>query len=99
MPLAADEVADLKVAHIGADRRHLPGELMSDDHRHRDRLLRPGIPPVDVQVGAADPRLADADQNLVDPELGFGHVLEPQTLGGFGLDQRAHATATLGFSR
>ena len=30
------------------------------DHRHRDRRLRPGVPAVDVDVGAADAGLADA---------------------------------------
>src|SRR5439155_13424992 len=95
VPLAADEVADLKVDYVGADRRHLPDELVSDDHRHRDRLLRPRIPAVDVQIGAADPGLANANQDVVDPHLGLGHVLEPEALSGLGLDQRAHARVTL----
>jgi hypothetical protein len=95
MPLTADEVADLKVAHVRADRGHLTDELMSDDHRHRDRLLGPGIPAEDVQIGAADPRLADADQQIVDPNFGFWDVLEPKARSGFGLDQRAHARVTL----
>ena len=44
----------MKVVHVRADLDDLADELMPDDHRHRDRLLRPGVPFVDVQIGAAD---------------------------------------------
>src|SRR5213079_3119588 len=93
VPLAADEVADLEVAHVGADGGHLADELVADHHRHGNRLLRPGIPAVDVEIGAADPRLAHADQDVVDARL--RHVLEPEPLGGLRFDERAHARVTL----
>ena len=95
VPFAADEVADLEVAHVGADGGHLSDELVTDDHRHGDRLLRPGIPAVDVEIGAADPGLAHADQDVVDAGLRLRHVLEPEPLGGLRFDQRAHERVTL----
>ena len=55
VPLAADEVARLEVGDVRADLDDLADELVADDERHRDRLLRPGVPLVDVEVGAADP--------------------------------------------
>src|SRR6266536_2205040 len=93
--LTADEVADLEVAHVGAEPDHLADELVADDHGHRDRLLRPRIPAVDVEVGPADACLADADQHVVDPDFRLGHALEPKALGGLTLDQGAHACLTL----
>ena len=51
---AADDFAGEKVVHVRADLDDLADELVADDHRHGDRLLRPGVPLVDVQVGAAD---------------------------------------------
>ena len=67
--LAADDVAGVEVAHVRPDRDDLADELVADRHRHRDRLLRPGVPLVDVQVGAADAGAADADQDVVDAVL------------------------------
>ena len=93
VPLAADHVADLEVAHVGAERDDLADELVADHHGHWDRLLSPCIPAVDVQVGAADPRLVHADQHVVDADLGLGDVLQPQSLRGLRLDERLHAAA------
>ena len=92
--LAADEVADGEVAHVRAERDDLADELVPDDHRHGDRLRRPVVPLVDVEVGAADARLVHPDQDVVDPDLGLGDVLEPEPLGRLGLDECAHG-ATL----
>ena len=41
-------------------------------------LLRPVVPFVDVQIGAADAGAVDADQDVVDADLRFGNVFEPQ---------------------
>src|SRR5207248_1396776 len=40
-------------------------------------LLRPGIPVVDVHVGAADRGLGDLDQHVVRSDPGLRNVLEP----------------------
>ena len=45
-----------------------PDELVADHHRHRDRLLRPGVPVVDMHVGAADPGAQHLDQHVVDAD-------------------------------
>ena len=51
---AADDVAGLKIGDVGADLDDFADEFVADDHRHGDGLLRPLVPLVDVQVGAAD---------------------------------------------
>ena len=43
-----------KVARRWSRLDDLADELMADDHRHGDGLLRPGVPVVDVQIGAAN---------------------------------------------
>jgi hypothetical protein len=52
---------------------------MPHDHRHRDRLLRPGVPFVDVQVGAADAGFADLDEDIIDADLRLRDILEPES--------------------
>ena len=72
----------------------LADELVPDHERHRDRLLRPRVPRVDVQVGAADAGLADADQDVVDPDLRLRHVLEPEPRLGSRFDERSHSPSS-----
>ena len=63
---AADDVAlaarrsspGVIVVDVLADLDDLADEFVADHHRHGNRLLRPLVPFVDVQVGAADARCA-----------------------------------------
>ena len=54
MPFTNNEIAARKSLHMIADEIDNPDKFMTDGHRHRDRLLRPRVPVVDVNVGAAD---------------------------------------------
>ena len=72
---------------FGSDLDDLADELVADDERDGDRLLRPCVPRVDVQVGAADAGLAHADEDVVDPDLRLGHVLEPESRLGLRLHE------------
>ena len=58
------------------------------------RLRGPGVPGVDVQVGTADSCLTHADEDIVDPDLGLRHILQPETRLGLRLDQGFHAAST-----
>ena len=80
VPLAADDVADVEVLDVRADLDDLADELVADDHRHRDRLLGPGVPVVDVQVGAADAGPQDLDEHVVDADLRDRHFFQPEAL-------------------
>ena len=87
--LAADDVARMEVAHVRPDVDDLADELVPDHERHGNRLLRPGVPRVDVEVGAADAGLPHPDQHVVDPDLGLRHILEPQARLGPRFDERS----------
>ena len=49
-----DDFAWRKIVDSAADSIDHADEFMTDHHRHRDRLLRPRIPVVNMNVGAAD---------------------------------------------
>ena len=91
MALAADDVAHREVADVRTHLDDLTHELVADRDRHGDRRLRPRVPAVDVEIGAADTRLAHADDDVVDPVLRLRDVLEPEPGAGVGLDERLHA--------
>ena len=78
VPLAADDLAGVEVVDVRADLDDPADELVADDHRHGDRLLRPGVPVVDVHVGAADAGAQHLDQHVVDADRRHRHLLEPE---------------------
>ena len=88
--LAGDAVADREAAHLDAHVDDLAHVLVAHLHRHGDRLLRPVVPLPDVHVGAADRRLADADEDVVVPHLGLLHAREREAGGAFELRERLH---------
>ena len=52
--LRRDQLAFLKIAHGAADLLDHADEFVPDHHRHRDRLLGPGVPVIYMYVGPAD---------------------------------------------
>ena len=84
VPFAADDVAGVEILDVAAD---------LDDLGRRTRgpttigtgigLLGPGVPVVDVNVGAANAGPQDLDQHVVDADLRLGDVFQPQAFFGF----------------
>lgn len=83
-------VADFVVVHTVTDLCDVTDELMTDHERRSNRALRPVIPVVYVQVGAADGGLVDLDQHLVGTYLGDGYLLHPDPGLRRAFDQRLH---------
>src|SRR5687767_10539579 len=83
MPFRADDVTQMEIIHVRADLHDFADKFVTDHHRHWDRLLRPRVPFVNVQVGAADSGLVNPDEHIIDPTLRLGDILEPET--GFRL--------------
>jgi hypothetical protein len=90
MALARDDHAGRIIVDVLADLDDFADELVADHHRDGNRLLRPLIPLVDVQIGAADGGALDLDQHVVGARFGLGHILE-QAWRGLLLDERFHA--------
>ena len=94
MPFAADNVAGSEIDHIRADRDDLAHELVADHHGHGNRALGPGVPVVDMHVGAADPGASHANQDVIDAVLRLGNIFQPQPGGPFTFHQRLHDCST-----
>ena len=71
-------VADGEVVDVGADGDDFADELMADGEALFDGGAGPGVPLVDVQVGAADAGVEDANLYVVDAHLGLGNIFEPE---------------------
>src|SRR5713226_3108845 len=78
VPFAGYYVTPVKIVHIRAGLDNFANKLMTDDHRDRDGALGPFIPVVDVQISSANSDAPDADENIVDPDGGFGNLFQPQ---------------------
>ena len=68
--LAADQIAYRNVADARTDLDNLAGELMAHRHRRLQSPLRPLVPRLDMQVGAANSRRPDLDQHIPCPDRG-----------------------------
>ena len=90
MPFAGDQIACLKMFDVAAHRRDCAHKLMADNHRWTNRLLRPGIPLIDVYIRPADGCSKDFDQNIIDARLRNGDFLQNQTRRGGLFDNSAH---------
>src|ERR1035441_4182194 len=90
----ADDVAGIEVVDVGANADYLADKLMSNHHRHRNRLLGPVVPLEDMHVGAADAGIANAHQNVIDAHGRLCTVLQPQPAFGAALDQCLHALSS-----
>src|SRR5690242_11153709 len=87
VPFSADDLAGMKINYVRADSDDFADKLVANCHRNRDRGARPIVPVVDVDIGAANSRVRDADQNVVDADSGFGDIFEPQSWRGLAFDQ------------
>src|SRR5262249_33667618 len=86
----ADHVAYVEVGHIGADLDNAAHELVSDHHGDGYGFLRPGVPFVNVQVGAANAGAQNFDKHVIDAAGGHGNFVQPQADVGFLLNQSPH---------
>ena len=86
VPFTGNEIARRKAFDPSADALHHADKFMPDDHWHRDRLLRPRIPVVNMDVGAADRGFFDPDEHVIVPHLRHRDFLQPEPRFGFLLD-------------
>src|SRR6185437_13434247 len=88
--LARDALADLETPHVRAEFGDLARIFVADGHRRRNGPLRPLVPVEDVDVGAADARLAHFYENVVGADLRNRLLLEPEARLRLFLDESAH---------
>src|SRR5437870_6573723 len=88
--LGNDEIAAGEPFYVLAHAIDNADKLMANDHRHRNRFLRPGIPVVDVHVRATDGCFQHANQHIVAADLWNRNLFEPKTGLCFRFDNRLH---------
>jgi hypothetical protein len=104
-----DAVTDAQVFHLGASRDHLPGDLVAEDLRPVGEGHGPaalvrvvvGLPIVDMQVCAAEPHGAHAQEHVARPGSGDGyvphlqtpHIMEHARAHGSGVGVDSHVSA------
>jgi hypothetical protein len=75
---AGDDGSNCKVFDVGADSDDFADELVADGEADGDSRGSPGVPLVDMEVGAADAGVEDANLYVVDADFGLGNVFEPE---------------------
>src|ERR1019366_10825013 len=90
MALAAAQFPDSEIGHIRADRDDLAHKFVADDQRDLNGRLGPGIPFVNMQVGAADSGQKNADFDVIDANLRFGNLFEPKATTWFAFYKSFH---------
>ena len=90
VPLARHRLPQMEMPHLAAHVLNLAHKLVADDQGRGDVRLAPGIPVVDVQIGAADGGFQNPDQHIPGPGHGFFHPAQFQAGGGGRLDQSIH---------
>ena len=93
VPLAADQVAGMKVRDVRTDFDDFAGKLVANDQRNLDRGLRPVIPVIDMQVGPANAGGKDADLDIVNARFRLRHILQPQAGAFVSLNKGFHPAA------
>ncbi len=89
-------VANGIVVHAGTELDDLSDELVADDERRTNRSLRPLVPVVDVQIGAADGGLLHLHQHLVGGHARHRHVFHPDARLGGSFDKCLHVVPAAG---
>ena len=83
-------IANRKSFDFAATLDNLAEKLVTNCGGNFDRVARPVVPLINMDVGAANSSAFDANQNVVMPNRRSGYVLHPDAAFGFGLDQRFH---------
>src|ERR1019366_4933909 len=94
MTFTADDVARIKIIDIRTDVYNLAHELVANCHWNSNRLLCPIVPLVDMNIGAADARMVDANQHIIDTDGRFRNLFQPKSSFRFALDQRLHCLSS-----
>ena len=90
MTLPGDDLPRAPVVHVLTDFDDLTDKLVPHHHGHRNGLLRPGVPVVDMHVGAADGRPFHLHQHIIDTGIRIGHILQPYSRLGILFYQCFH---------
>ena len=90
MSLSGDPLPDGKTGDAGTQGGYLAHILMADGHGGLDMYLGPGVPVIDVHIGAADGGFVYLDQHLAGAGNRYRHLPQRKSRAGGGLDDCIH---------
>ena len=91
MPLSSNAVTYLEILpHSASEFNDFTHILVANRHRGLNGVLRPLVPVVDVQVGAADCNFLDFDKNVVHAHFRHRNVFHPYARLGILLNECFH---------
>ena len=88
--LGGDEVAFLHAGDFVAHGFHRAAELVAGNQRRMNAALRPLVPLVNVQIGAADGGHLDLDQNIGGSKFRYGNFANFGARRGLRLNDGKH---------
>ena len=88
--LARDPLTDLQTGDTFTQGSNLTHIFVANGHRGLDMLHRPGIPVVDMDIGAADGGFMNLDQYLTGAGCRHGNLPQFQAGAGLRFDNRIH---------
>src|SRR5687768_864822 len=94
--LAIDEIARLEALYIRSYFRDYSDKLVPDHHGRPDGFLRPRVPVINVHIRAADRRLLDLNQDIVDSGHGHGDFRQFKAGPGMKLRNGTHGLRSHG---
>src|SRR5258708_3541595 len=95
MTFATHQISGAEGRDVAANLDNCPHELVTDDERRGDSVLRPGIPVINVEIGAANASTQHANEDIIDSDRRYWHFLQPQARLALVLDQCFHCAPLL----
>src|SRR6266849_8061878 len=87
---ADDKISRRKSSHVIAGKIDNPNKFMPDGHRHGNRLLRPRVPVIYMNVSPADRRFDHANEHIVASDSRNGDFFQPKTGLAFAFHDGLH---------
>ncbi len=86
--LCGDTISDIETLDFSTAFNDFAAEFMADGEWHGNCFTGPVVPLINMNIGSANGRAADFDQNVVVSRLRFVDIFKPETTFGLRFDQR-----------
>jgi hypothetical protein len=90
MSFSRDEIVDFEIVNIVSNLNDPAYELVTDGHGDGNGLLSPLVPVVNVHIRAADCRLVNLDEDVIDPHFRHRNLFQKDAGLPFGFNQGFH---------
>ena len=93
MAFTTDQITDFEIIDVATEFNHMANEFVTDNQRHRNGALGPGIPIINMQISAADTGAIDANEHVVNANFGHWYVDQSESRCGGCFGDGFHAVS------